>query len=246
MPKAAEAALKTYVVEGSKYGEFPLDMLRRDDALPYGEDQAALVDRLCAFGEGKQDLPKLVRVTIASKSRFAPNVQRWESFGWRVVECSDPCIVLSAPRGTENFAAVQEATIADYHEALASLTPRQAWAAKLHRAINVEVARKLATITPSQARTLTARGDLEAHVDSVRATVTMEMLRAESSRAARKPKQQDDFLRDIRHQIEQEFPGHRLSETFLLGDTVYAVVRGRHMTQFAVMVDGSKIERVFN
>jgi hypothetical protein len=95
--------LKTYVVEGTKYGEFPMDMLRRDDALPYGQDNAKLVDRLNFMGDGKGDLPKKVRVTLCSKSKFAPNVARWESFGWRVVESSDPTVILSAPTSGEKI-----------------------------------------------------------------------------------------------------------------------------------------------
>jgi hypothetical protein len=95
--------LKTYVVEGSKYGEFPMDMLRRDDALPHGEDMAKLIERLNFMGDGKGDLPKKVRVTLASKSKFAPNVPRWESFGWRVVESSDPTTMLSAPTSREKI-----------------------------------------------------------------------------------------------------------------------------------------------
>lgn len=87
-------AEKTYVVETSKYGEFPLDMLRYDSAEAASPEDATLIERLNAFGSDKDDLPKRVRVTLRTASRFAPTVARWESFGCKVVECSDPLIPL--------------------------------------------------------------------------------------------------------------------------------------------------------
>jgi hypothetical protein len=91
----APKPLRTYVVETSKYGEFPLDMLRYDGALPYGEENAKLIDRLNSEVDEKKDLPKRVRVTLATSDRGSPHVGRWESFSCKVVECSDPTILLS-------------------------------------------------------------------------------------------------------------------------------------------------------
>lgn len=68
-----------FIVEGG--GSFPIDMLRYDSACPdTGEDAAKLA---------RHHVPALARVTLR---RFfpvgcseMPEVERWESFGWRVV-----------------------------------------------------------------------------------------------------------------------------------------------------------------
>jgi hypothetical protein len=89
------SAEKTYVVETSRAGEFPLDMLRYDSAEPATLEDAGLIQRLNDYmGPGKEGLPKRVRVTLKTASRFAPAIGRWESFGCKVVECSDPTIML--------------------------------------------------------------------------------------------------------------------------------------------------------
>lgn len=81
----------TYVVQGSKYGEFPLDMLRRDESQAATPEDQALIDRLKSFGEDKADLPKSVRVTLTMTSkRYPPLVARWESFGWTVIASNHP------------------------------------------------------------------------------------------------------------------------------------------------------------
>lgn len=81
----------TYVVEGSKLGEFPLDMLRRDESQAATPADQALIDRLKSFGEDKADLPKTVRVTLVMTSeRYPPLVARWESFGWKVIASNHP------------------------------------------------------------------------------------------------------------------------------------------------------------
>jgi hypothetical protein len=88
-------AEKSYVVETSKFGEFPMDMLRYDSAEPATPEDAGLIERLNDYmGPGKEGLPKRVRVTLKTASRHAPAVGRWESFGCKVVECSDPTVVL--------------------------------------------------------------------------------------------------------------------------------------------------------
>jgi len=80
----------TYVVEGSKYGEFPLDMLRRDESKAASPDDQALIDRLVSMGEDKADLPKTVRVSLTTISTYAPHIERWKSFGWRVIASNHP------------------------------------------------------------------------------------------------------------------------------------------------------------
>ncbi|AFU88131.1 hypothetical protein CcrColossus_gp261 [Caulobacter phage CcrColossus] len=81
----------TYIVEGPKYGEFPLDMLRRDQSQAATAADQALIDRLAAFGVDKKDLPKRVRVKLTmSSDRYPPNVERWESFGWQVIASNHP------------------------------------------------------------------------------------------------------------------------------------------------------------
>jgi hypothetical protein len=88
-------AEKTYVVETSKFGEFPMDMLRYDSAEAATPEDAGLIERLNDYmGPGKEGLPKRVRVTLKTDSRHAPAVERWESFGCKVVECSDPTALL--------------------------------------------------------------------------------------------------------------------------------------------------------
>lgn len=111
---------KTYVVEASKYGEFPLDMLRYDSAEAASPEDATLIERLNVFGSDKDDLPKRVRVTLRTASRFAPTVARWESFGCKVVECSDPTVMLSraspskANRPRLEFISIQKRHDADF------------------------------------------------------------------------------------------------------------------------------------
>lgn len=81
----------TYTVEGSKYGEFPLDMLRRDESRAASPDDQALIDRLVAYGGGKDDLPKRVKVTLQTDCRqFPPHIERWASCGWVVIASDHP------------------------------------------------------------------------------------------------------------------------------------------------------------
>lgn len=68
------ARVTTYTVEGR--WAFPFDMLRRDEAWPVDSDSAAQLST-------EPNLPR--RVTLRTYS--TPNFERWESFGWSVVEC---------------------------------------------------------------------------------------------------------------------------------------------------------------
>lgn len=61
-----------YQVEG--VGEFPWDMLRYDSAFPYSESDSAQLQR------HKKSL-RIVNI----QSNNPPTVERWKSFGWRVV-----------------------------------------------------------------------------------------------------------------------------------------------------------------
>lgn len=65
-----------FLVEGS--GEFPIDMLRYDRAVPETEVASNAISR-----EGLRAV-RLVRFSSAGKS--GPNVARWKSFGWQVTE----------------------------------------------------------------------------------------------------------------------------------------------------------------
>lgn len=91
-----EGAEFQYVVEG--VGLFPLDMLRKDEAAPVGDDDRAVVDAASAE-PGDEAARGRHRVKLRSRARFAPVTDRWESFGWRVVEVSDGRPHLSKPVG---------------------------------------------------------------------------------------------------------------------------------------------------
>lgn len=92
----ARSKIKTFVVSIHKYGEFPLDMLRYDDASPATPQDQALIDLLNYENDtpekdaAKEALPKQVLITLTTESRFAPTCARWASFLTKVVSCSDP------------------------------------------------------------------------------------------------------------------------------------------------------------
>lgn len=76
-----------YIVEGK--WPFPSDMLRRDwaNAATYADERLiALLER--DFTDDLIDLRILYRVALtipAKHARFGPAVDRWKSFGWRVI-----------------------------------------------------------------------------------------------------------------------------------------------------------------
>ncbi len=73
---------KRFTVEGT--GEFPLDMLRSDQCWPASADDAARIGAHHAMAD-----PGGVRartVTLETAAKYAPNRQRWLSFGWRVID----------------------------------------------------------------------------------------------------------------------------------------------------------------
>lgn len=84
-----------YVVEG--VGAFPMDMLRTDDAEPVGDADRAVVQAL-STADGAVTCARH-RVRLRSRAPLAPVTERWESFGWRVIEVPDGRGRLSKPVG---------------------------------------------------------------------------------------------------------------------------------------------------
>lgn len=72
--RRARGADFTYTVEG--FGDFPWDMLRRDRCWPATEDRDSY---------GLRPASVRRRVALTTNLDSAPLVERWASFGWRVV-----------------------------------------------------------------------------------------------------------------------------------------------------------------
>lgn len=89
--------MHTYKVELNRVAEFPLDMLRYDDAAAATSDDQALINLMADLSADRSHLPKTVAITLRSPLRFAPHTKRWESFGVRVVESDNPWSRVSAP-----------------------------------------------------------------------------------------------------------------------------------------------------
>lgn len=67
----------TYTVQGA--GHFPLDMLRYDESFPQNsEDVGKIDDRIV------QRSVNLVHK--GAEKDWWPTVERWESFGWRILQ----------------------------------------------------------------------------------------------------------------------------------------------------------------
>jgi hypothetical protein len=73
----APTKLWTFTVEG--IGGFPFDMLRHDRCWPGSESE---VPKLNDFHAGDYVSPR--RVGLVGNNK--PNAERWESFGWTVLE----------------------------------------------------------------------------------------------------------------------------------------------------------------
>jgi hypothetical protein len=70
-----------YEVEG--LGDFPLDMLRHDQAYPADEESVeAILSGLAWAAVKRKKVRSTVRVRLVSER--APTVERWRSFGWTV------------------------------------------------------------------------------------------------------------------------------------------------------------------
>lgn len=80
----------TYTVKIPRRAEFPLDMLRYDDAEAASVQDQVLIDRLKVLGSDREHLPKDVFITLRTSSRFAPHIKRWESFEVTVVDSTNP------------------------------------------------------------------------------------------------------------------------------------------------------------
>lgn len=79
----------TFVVRGR--GDFPFDMLRYDSAAPAtGEDVASMITEKYSDAENgwSPTTPRSVKLRrfYPAGGTAAPNVERWRSFGWSVIE----------------------------------------------------------------------------------------------------------------------------------------------------------------
>ena len=73
----ANPIIKQFVVEGSS--DFPFTMLNVDQCWPArAADAAAIADHQAAL-QGR-------KVIFETAAKYAPNRQRWGSFGWRVID----------------------------------------------------------------------------------------------------------------------------------------------------------------
>lgn len=82
--------LTTFTVEGS--GAFPFDMLRYDTCYPDSSVSVSFMEgkekrrvRLCRLSQYKPYLPNFIEGRFKG-SICTPTADRWESFGWVVVE----------------------------------------------------------------------------------------------------------------------------------------------------------------
>lgn len=77
----------TFVVTGR--GRFPMDMLRYDQCWPKDSTDANLLndpDPYASDDERYDFRRKLRTVTLISAGYRTPTPERWDSFGWKVVE----------------------------------------------------------------------------------------------------------------------------------------------------------------
>ena len=64
-----------FTVEGS--GEFPIDMLRRDECFPNGEQDSYRIQEM-------RDRRTIYLIRTTDNRFWTPTGGRWESFGWKV------------------------------------------------------------------------------------------------------------------------------------------------------------------
>lgn len=69
--------IKQFVVEG--VSGFPLEMLHTDQCWPARAADAAAIADLTRP-------PRPAKIIMATTAKYAPNRQRWVSFGWRVID----------------------------------------------------------------------------------------------------------------------------------------------------------------
>ena len=87
--------MHTYTVQLRYNAEFPLDMLRYDDAAPASKEDQDLIDLMADLSSDRSQLRKNVTINLRSPDRCAPHTQRWESFGVLVVETDNPLSEIS-------------------------------------------------------------------------------------------------------------------------------------------------------
>jgi hypothetical protein len=77
---------REYTVEGR--WPFPLDMLRSDESVPATPEDKALIDRISLdFLTPGDTVSSCYTVRLVqSKRRRGANVERWASFGWKVID----------------------------------------------------------------------------------------------------------------------------------------------------------------
>lgn len=111
--------MHTFTVQLRYSAEFPLDMLRYDDAAPATAEDAALIDLMKDIESDRSQLPKNVAITLRSPVRAAPHTKRWESFGVLVVETDNPLSEISR-------AVVKPTPLTAAHGSLLSICKRDA------------------------------------------------------------------------------------------------------------------------
>ena len=74
--------IKQFTVEGS--GEFPIDVLRTDECWPATAIDAAHI--AAHYDMTDASVARSRKVTLATAAKYAPNRQRWGTFGWRVTD----------------------------------------------------------------------------------------------------------------------------------------------------------------
>ncbi len=82
--------MSKFVVEGR--GHFPLDMLRYDSCWPSTQSDVAALDYIREdFRKPPNEKSRRVALSRCHKTKgFKPTSDRWESFGWHIVELSGP------------------------------------------------------------------------------------------------------------------------------------------------------------
>lgn len=66
-----------------KFFSFPIDMLRYDCLYPYsGEDSS----KIHHCFENREEDNRIITLSRTAEKTWKPTVERWKSFGWRVVE----------------------------------------------------------------------------------------------------------------------------------------------------------------
>lgn len=76
----------SFAVTGA--GSFPVDMLRRDQCFPMGTEDVDSITLLADDDPEAYFAPRTVHLGHVGSPRWTPTADRWNSFGWTVVEKS--------------------------------------------------------------------------------------------------------------------------------------------------------------